>query len=165
MSNITALGLGPVLDWTLDNGLLQRFEVWKRKVNIIFSSALATETPEIKCSYLTYWSGDKGAELVEQWKASKKLEGEKAKDPKEYFSLFLTHISPKTNALISVIELRRMSQGNMSLEDFHARCLKLIVESEFPVDNRDRLLRDTLIAGISCDSSRAKIIKKGKEIT
>ena len=36
MSGITALGLGPVLDWTLDNGLLQRFQVWKRKVNIIF---------------------------------------------------------------------------------------------------------------------------------
>ena len=41
MSNITALGLGPVLDWTLDNGLLQRYQVWKRKVNIIFNISIS----------------------------------------------------------------------------------------------------------------------------
>ena len=165
MSGITALGIGPILDWTLDNGLLQRFQVWKRKVNIIFSSALAKESPEIKCNYLTYWSGDKGSELVEQWKTSKKLAGADLENPEKYFDLFQKHISPKTNALIAVIELRRLTQGNMSLEDFHAQCVKLIDESEFPNDARDRLLRDTLIHGISSDSSRTKIVKKGKDIS
>ena len=79
--------------------------------------------------------------------------------------MFQKHISPKTNALIAVIELRRLTQGNMSLEDFHAQCVKLIDESEFPNDARDRLLRDTLIHGISSDSSRTKIVKKGKDIS
>ena len=40
----------------------------------------------------------------------------------------------------------------MSLEDFHTKALHLVKEAEYPEGNTwDRILRDTLISGITPD--------------
>ena len=101
---------------------------------------------------------------MEQWKATGKLPAADREDPEKYFKLFEEYISPKSNALLAVMELKRLFQGNMSLEDFHSKAIRLIKEADYPANMRDRVLRDTLISGISCDTSRAKIIKKGKDV-
>ena len=36
-----------------------------------------------------------------------------------YFELFEEHIAPKSNTLIEVVEVYRLFQGSMSLEDVH----------------------------------------------
>ena len=83
-----------------------------------------------------------------------------------YFSLFEEHIAPKSNTVIAVVELRRLFQGFMSLEDFHTKALCLVKEAEYPEgDTQDRILRDTLISGISSDKICAKIIKEGRDVT
>ena len=48
------LETGPKLDWTRDNKIFDCYQVWKEKVELIFSSALADCTPEQKVSYLRY---------------------------------------------------------------------------------------------------------------
>ena len=48
---------GPKLDWTRDNKIFDQYQLWKAKVEMIFSSALADCTPEQKTSYLRYWNG------------------------------------------------------------------------------------------------------------
>ena len=40
--------------------------------------------------------------------------------------------SPKSNALIMILELKRLFQGSMSLEDFHTKALRLVKEGEYP---------------------------------
>ena len=37
--------------------------------------------------------------------------------------MFEEHISPKSNALIAIVELKRLFQGTLSLEDFHTKAL------------------------------------------
>ena len=44
------LETGPKLDWTRDNKIFDRCQVWKEKVELIFSSALADYTPKQKVS-------------------------------------------------------------------------------------------------------------------
>ena len=34
--------------------------------------------------------------------------------------------------MIVIVELRRLFQGSMSLEDFHTKALKLVKEAEYP---------------------------------
>ena len=54
----------------------------------------------------------------------------------------------------------------MILEDFHTKALCLIKEAEYPEgDTCDCVLRDTIIAGLSSDKIRAKVIKEGKDVT
>ena len=62
------------------------------------------------------------------------------------------HISPKSNALIMIVELKRLFQGSMSLEDFHTKALRLVKETEYPEgDIWNRILRDTIISGLVSD--------------
>ena len=83
-----------------------------------------------------------------------------------YFELFEEHITPKLNALIVVVELKRLFQGSMSLEDFHTKAFRLVKEAEYPEgDTQNRILRDTLISGLASDNICAKIIKEGKDVT
>ena len=85
---------------------------------------------------------------------------------KRYFDLFEEHIASKSNTLIAVMELKRLFQGSISLEDFHTKALCLVNEAEYPEgDTCDHILRDTLISGIASDKIHAKIIKEGKDLT
>ena len=83
-----------------------------------------------------------------------------------YFELFEEHIAPKSNALIAIVELKRLFQGSMSLEDFHTKVLRLVKRAEYPEgDTWNRVLRDTIISGLASDRIHTKIIKKGKDVT
>ena len=80
--------------------------------------------------------------------------------------MFEEHITPKSNTIIGIMELKRLFQGSMSLEDFHTKALCLVKEVEYPEgDTYDGLLRDTLICGIASDRIRGNVIKEGKDVT
>ena len=49
------LETGPKLDWTRDNKIFDRYQIWKEKVELIFSSALEESSSKQKVSYLRYW--------------------------------------------------------------------------------------------------------------
>ena len=53
----------------------------------------------------------------------------------------------------------------MSLEDFHTKASRLVIQAGYIGDAKDRVLRDTIISGISSDKIRAKIVKEGHEVT
>ena len=116
------LETGSKLDWTRDNKIFDRYQFWKEKVELIFSSALAECTPEQKVSYLRYWMGDQGIPLVKEWIALGKLDlsnpveipaTETARRKpilcafilKNYWDLLEAEFKPKGNKLFFVIEL------------------------------------------------------------
>ena len=72
---------------------------------------------------------------------------------------------PNSNVLITVIELKRLFQGTMTLEDFHTKGVCLVKQAGYEGDTKDRVLRDTIISGISSDKIRGKIVKEGKDVT
>ena len=53
----------------------------------------------------------------------------------------------------------------MSLEQFVTKASLLVDEVGYPVGNKDRMVWDTLIAGISNDIVWGKMIKKGPDMT
>ena len=110
------LETGPKLDWTRNNKMFDCYQIWKEKVEMIFSSALAECTPEQKTSYLRYWMGDQGIPLVKKWTALGKLDfsnpvGGRDRQIssgfilKNYWNLLETEFKPQGNKLLSVIEL------------------------------------------------------------
>ena len=142
---------GPILDWTGDNGLLECFRKWK-KVEILFRGPLNTANDAVKCNYIIYWSGQLGMELVDKWETEGKITDTNRNQINRYFTLFEELISPKSNALITIVELERLFQGSMNLEDFHTKALRLVKEAEYPEgDTWNRVLRDTIISGLASD--------------
>ena len=105
-------------------------------------------------------------ELVEKWEIERKITDANRNNINRYFDLFEEHIAPRSNGLIAVVELKRLFQDSMNLEDFHTKALRLVKEAEYPEgDTWERILRDTLISGLASDKICAKIIKEGKHVT
>ena len=105
-------------------------------------------------------------ELVDKWETEDKINDSNRNDIARYFELFEEHISPKSNALIAIVELKRLFQETLSLEDFHTKALWLVKEAEYPKGAIwNRVLQDTIISGLASDKIRAKVIKEGKDVT
>ena len=76
-------------------------------------------------------------ELVDKWEVEGKIHDANRNNINRYFELFEEHIAPKSNAFVVIVELKRLFQGSMSLEDFHMRqvALRLVKEAEYPEGN------------------------------
>ena len=170
------LETGPKLNWTRDNKIFDRYQLWKAKVEMIFSSALADCTPEQKTSYLRYWMGDQGIPLVKKWTALGKLDfsnpTEGGRDRpissgfilKNYWDLLEAEFKPKGNKLLSVIELwSRSKQGSKTLNEWLTYMYNLVELCDYG-DSKDRIIRDVLIIGCNSDKAKDKIVRKGEKI-
>ena len=71
-------------------------------------------------------------ELVDKWETEEKITDDNHNQIARYFELFEEHISPKFNALIAIVEVKRLFQESMSLEDFHTKAPRLVKEAEYP---------------------------------
>ena len=63
MAHLAGIDKGPVLDWVDDNGLTERYCIWKKRVEILFRGPLNTANDGVKCNYLIYWAGETGMDL------------------------------------------------------------------------------------------------------
>ena len=84
---------------------------------------------------------------------------------KTYWDRFDEYVHPQTNKLIAVVELKQLFQGTMSLEDFHTKAMRLVIQAGYEGDTKDQVLRDTIISGIASEKIRAKIVKEGHKVT
>ena len=174
-----AMGLlesGPKFDWTRDNKIFDRFQIWKEKVEMIFSSALLENTPEQKVAYLRYWMGDQGIPLVKKWTALGKLDFTNPTDGgrdrpissgfilQNYWKLLEAEFKPKGNKLLSVIELwTRSRQGSKTLNEWLTYVYNLVELCDYG-DSNDRIIRDVLIIGCNSDKAKDKIVRQGEKI-
>ena len=173
-----AMGLlesGPKFDWTRDNKIFDRFQIWKEKVEIIFSSALLENTPEQKVAYLRYWMGDQGIPLVKKWTALGQLDFSNPTGGRDrtissgfvlenYWNLLEAEFKPKGNKLLSVIELcTRSRQGSKTLNEWLTYVYNLVESCDYG-DSNDRIIRDVLIIGCNSDKAKDKIVQQGEKI-
>ena len=82
-----------------------------------------------------------------------------------YWQLFEDYTKLRSNSLIAAIELKWLFQGSMILEQFITKAKLFVDEAGYPTGHKDRMVHDTLIAGISNDTVHGKIIKKGPNVT
>ena len=69
------------------------------------------------------------------------------------------------NVVVTVLVTQVTVQVTMSLDDFHTKATRLVKEAGYEGAGKDRVLRDTIISGISSEKIRAKIVKEGHEVT
>ena len=109
--SLAGMDLGPKMDWTLDNGLYQRFKVFKERCIDILSGPLHATPEENQVHYLHYWMGEEGSKLISQWTAEGKItdddtEATSKKKLRTYWQLFKDYTKPRSNSLIAVFELK-----------------------------------------------------------
>ena len=134
-------------------------------MEVLFKGPLNAVLESIKCNYVVYWSGDYRMDLVDKWTTEGKINDGNKEMLATYWTHFEEYIHPKTNKLIAVVELKQLFQGNLSLEDFHTKALRLVTQAGYEGDAKDKVLRDNIISGLTSDKIRAKIVKEGHEVT
>ena len=166
------LETGPKLDWTRDNKIFDRYQIWKEKVELIFSSALEESSSKQKVSYLRYWMGEQGIPLVKKWTALGKLDFSSAEEDalssgyilQNYWNLLEAEFKPKGNKLLSVIELwTRSKQGSKTLNEWLTDVYNLVESCDYG-DSNERIIRDVLIIGCNSDKAKDKIVRQGEKI-
>ena len=166
------LETGPKLDWTRDNKIFDRYQIWKEKVELIFSSALEESSAKQKVSYLRYWMGEQGIPLVKKWTALGKLDFSCSEEDalssgyilQNYWNLLEAEFKPKGNKLLSVIELwTRSKQGSKTLNEWLTYVFNLVESCDYG-DSNERIIRDVLIIGCNSDKAKDKIVPQGEKI-
>ena len=166
------LETGPKLDWTRDNKIFDRYQIWKEKVELIFSSALEESSSKQKVSYLRYWMGEQGIPLVKKWTALGKLDFSSSEEDallsgyilQNYWNLLEAEFKPKGNKLVSVIELwTRSKQGSKTLNEWLTYVYNLVESCDYG-DSSERIIRDVLIFGCNSDKAKDKIVREGEKI-
>ena len=165
----------PKLNWTRDNKIFDRYQIWKEKGELIFSSALEESSAKQKVSYLRYWMGEQGIQWLKKWTALGKLdfsnpvevpatEGAR-KIPllsgyvlQNYWDLLEAEFRPKGNKLLSVIELWTQSrQGPKTLNEWLTYVYNLVESCNYG-DSSERIIRDVLIIGCNSDKAKDEIV-------
>ena len=166
------LETGPKLDWTRDNKIFDRYQIWKEKVELIFSSALEESSSKQKVSYLRYWMGEQGIPLVKKWTALGKLDFSSSEEDalssgyilQNYWNLLEAEFKPKGNKLLSVIELwTRSKQGSKTLNEWLTYVYNLVESCDYG-DSSERIIRVVLIIGCNSDKAKDKIVRQGEKI-
>ena len=166
------LETGPKLDWTRDNKIFDRYQIWKEKVELIFSSALEESSSKQKVSYLRYWMGEQGIPLVKKWTALGKLDFSNSEEDalssgyilQNYWNLLDAEFRPKGNKLLSVIKLwTRSKQGSKTLNEWLTYVYNLVESCDYG-DSSERIIRDVLIIGCNSDKAKDKIVRQGEKI-
>ena len=166
------LETGPKLDWTRDNKIFDRYQIWKEKVELIFSSALEESSSKQKVSYLRYWMGEQGIPLVKKWTALGKLDFSNSQEDalssgyilQNYWNLLDAEFRPKGNKLLSVIELwTRSKQGSKTLNEWLTYVYNLVESCDYG-DSSERIIRDVIIIGCNSDKAKDKIVQEGEKI-
>ena len=175
------LETGPKLDWTRDNKIFDRYQIWKEKVELIFSSALEESSAKQKVSYLRYWMGEQGIPLIKKWTALGKLDFSNSVETPateggrrrplssgyvlwNYWDLLEAEFRPKGNKLLSVIELWTQSkQGSKTLNEWLTYVYNLVESCDYG-NSSERIIRDVLIIGCNSDKAKDKIVRQGEKI-
>ena len=85
------------MDWSVGEGLYNRFKLWKQQCELLFSGPLVKLEEPIQCKYLLYWSGERGLELFNSWDLSE----DEQKILRNYFDRFENFVKPHSNELIA----------------------------------------------------------------
>ena len=146
------------MDWTFDNGLYNQFMQWKRRCESLLKSFYASADDGAKVCYVEVWGGSEMTNLIDLWKSKGKLK-EDEKDLDKYWKLFEEYCKPKCSELIAMVELRDLRQGSLPFNEFYRQAKKLVDDAGFEGRMAERMLRDTIIYGLSDKEIRDKIIK------
>ena len=93
MAHLAGIDKGPVLDWVDDNGLMECYQIWKKRVEILFCGPLHAAGDGVKCNYLIYWAGKTGMDLVDKWETKGKLTEANQQHKPIFRAVWRTHLT------------------------------------------------------------------------
>ena len=153
---------GPKMDWTEDAGLHQRFKDWREEVELLMDTVLShIRSAGTKMKFVTLWAGKEARTYLNT------LE----QDNQDSLGTILDSLEewtrPKSYEIAAFIHLRALNQGNKTLSSYIQEVRRVVDLCNFACvgDCKDRLIRNSIVAGLSSTKTYQQYISKGSNLT
>ena len=143
----------PVMDWTEDAELHKRYMEWREEVELELESSLSGKSNSVKSNYVLRWAGKPARDYLKSLPESEfKYEGAES-----ILQALEQKTKPKSNEIAAFTKLCSLKQGDMPLSEFICEARRLAELCNYP-NNKDRLIRDTIVSRIQSLKAYQKCI-------
>ena len=153
---------GPKMDWTEDAGLHQQFKDWREEVELLLDTVLShIRNQETKLKYVSLWAG----------KEARTYLSTVSEDNKDSLRTMLDTLEdwtkPKSDEIAAFTHLRALNQGNKTLSAYIQEVRRVVDLCNFACvgDCKDRLIRNSIVAGLSSTKAYQQCISKGSSLS
>ena len=150
------------MDWTEDAGLHQWFKDWREEVELLLYMVLShIRNQETKLKYVCLWAG----------KEARTYLSTVSKDSKDSLRTMLDTLEdwtkPKSDEIAVFTHLRALNQGNKTLSTYIQEVRRVVYLCNFVCvgDCKDRLIRISIVAGLSSTKAYQQCISKGSRLS
>ena len=151
---------GPVLEWTNDGKLHERFLEWKRKVSVLCKGLKMTKAdPEFVCLCIYQWSGDRGQNILDKATFS---EGDLKKWEKHLEKLE-ARCKPRGSKLVAATQYKVLTQGDLELPEYIEKCRQITDACGWPEDAKDMALRNAILLGLKNPMVYQKCLEENQD--
>ena len=153
---------GPKMDWNEDAGLHQRFKDWREEVELLIDTVLShIRNADTKMKFVTLWAGKEARTYLS-------MVEEDCKDSLRTVLDTLEDLTrPKSDEIAAFTHLRTLNQDNKTLSAYIQEVRRVVDLSNFACmgDCKDRLIRNSIVAGLSSTKAYQQCISKGSSLT
>ena len=153
---------GPKMDWTEDAGLHQRFKDWREEVELLMDTVLShIRSADTKMKFVTLWAGKEARTYLST------LEQDNRDSLRTILDSLEEWTRPKSDEIAAFTHLRTLNQGNKMLSSYIQEVRRIVDLCNFACvgDCKDRLIRNSIVAGLSSTKAYQQCISKGSNLT
>ena len=145
-----------MMDWTEDAELHKRYVEWREEVELELGSSLSGKSNSVKSNYVLRWAGKPARDYLKSLPESEFIyEGATVESILQGLE---QKTKPKSNEIVAFTKLHSLKQEDMPLSEFIHEARRLAELCNYPND-KDRVIRDTIVSGIQCLRTYQKSIK------
>ena len=150
------------MDWTEDAGLHQQFKDWREEVELLMDMVLShIRNADTKMKFVTLWAGKEARTYLNTVEEDHKDSLRTILDTLEDWT------KPKSDEIAAFTHLRTLNQGNKTLSTYIQEVRRVVDLCNFTCvgDCKDRLIRNSIVAGLSSTKAYQQCISKGSSLT
>ena len=152
----------PKIDWTEDAGLHQRFKDWREEVELLMDTVLShIRSADTKMKFVTLWAGKEARTYLST------LEEDNWDSLRTILHSLEKWTRPKSDEIAAFTHLRTLNQCNKTLSSYIQEVRRIVDLCNFACvgDCKDRLIRNSIVAGLSSTKAYQQCISKGSDLT
>ena len=150
------------MDWTEDAGLHQRFKDWREEVELMMDTVLShIRSADTKMKLVTFWAGKEARTYLNT------LEQDNWDSLRTILDSLEEWTRPKSDEIAAFTHIRALNQGNKMLSSYIQEVRRVVNLCNFVCvgDCKDRLIRNSIVAGLSSTKVYQQCILKGSILT
>ena len=153
---------GPQMDWTEDADLHKQFKDWREEAELLLDTVLShIWNQETKLKFVSLWPGKEARTYLSTVDQDKKDSLKTMLDTLEDWT------RPKSDEVVVFTQLRTLNQGNKTLSTYIQEVRRVVDLCNFSCmgDCKDRLIRNSIVAGLNSTKAYQQCISKGSSLT